>query len=52
MTTPQARWNARVRAERVAAGRCRDCGADADGYRCDKCKKIAAEWQRKRRERK
>ena len=52
MTTRQSIWRRRRRAERVAAGRCRDCGADAHGYRCDKCKKIAAEWQRKRRERK
>ena len=30
-------------------GRCRDCGAEADGYRCAKCREIAAAWQRKRR---
>ena len=52
MTTPQARWIARRRAARVAAGRCPDCGAEADGYRCAKCRLIAAAWQRKRRERK
>ena len=52
MTTPQSRWNARRRAENVAAGKCRDCGAEADGYRCAKCREIAAAWQRKRRNRK
>ena len=52
MTEASAAWNARRRAERVASGKCRDCGTEADGYRCDKCKKIAAAWQRKRRERK
>ena len=50
MTTPQSRWVARERAARVAAGKCADCGAEADGYRCDTCREIEAAWQRKRRE--
>lgn len=52
MTTPHARCMARLRAKRVAAGKCRDCGAEAAGYRCAKCRKIAAAWQLQRKERK
>ena len=48
--TRQARHNAKVRAQRTKAGRCRDCGGECDGYRCDGCRQRAAEWQRKRRE--
>ena len=50
--TDRRERQARIRADRVAGGRCRDCGAEADGYRCDGCREIAAAWQRKRRERK
>ena len=35
--TRQAAWNAKARADRTSSGRCRDCGAETDGYRCDEC---------------
>jgi len=47
--TPQARYNAKIRAARRALGLCRDCGAKTKGYRCDDCnaKKRGrnARWQ-------
>lgn len=49
MSTRQAQHNARKRAARVAAGRCRDCGAETDGYRCDSCNAIRRERRARRR---
>ena len=44
-THDEPRHTTRRRAERVAAGKCLDCGAEADGYRCAKCRGFAAAWQ-------
>ena len=51
VTTKEAGYNRVRRARYATEGRC-PCGAKADGYRCAKCKKIAADWQRKRRKEK
>ena len=49
MITRQARHNAKVRAERTAAGRCRDCGAETDGYRCPPCNQAKNARQKRSR---
>ena len=41
-----------IRRQRVAQGRCRDCGfeLDATAYRCPSCNALRAEWHRQRRQ--
>ena len=51
MSSRQAKHQARQRAEWTAAGRCHDCGAECDGYRCGPCNAPRAQAGARRRER-
>ena len=52
MPTRQARSIARIKAARVKAGVCRECGQPSEGrYRCAECRKVRAEEARRYRER-